>query len=55
MGNFLRSSRHKEEPLVWTCTDCGVATEEEAFCCNCLENEMRYIDNLQYVHQYGIK
>jgi hypothetical protein len=52
MGNYCTLSREKKK---LACIECDSVLADEPICDVCLRAEMRYLDNLKYIHQYGQK
>ena len=50
MGNCSMSRIKKN---VGTCVECDAELEVEQICDVCLSAEMRYLDNLKYIHSFG--
>ena len=52
MGNYCLGYRDKKKS-VDKCVECDVILDDEKICDVCLGEEMKYLDNLQYIHSYG--
>ena len=50
MGNYCWIARSKN---VDHCVECDVILDDEKICDVCLGEEMKHLDNLQYIHSYG--
>lgn len=52
MGNYCVSERQKKEVL--TCIECHAVLADEHICDVCLGLELKHLENLQYIHSFGL-
>ena len=52
MGNYCTTEREKKQHA--TCIECHAVLEDESICDVCLNAEMKHLENLKYIHQYGL-